>query len=107
MWLVFDARDLLEFLKKFSLPLVEFAGSLHAHLDEKVTLTMPIEHRDSFVAKSERTARLGSLGNFQFVIAVQRWHGEFSSQSGLGKRNRNDAMKIGTFTRKERMLFDM
>src|SRR5712691_1150732 len=83
--LVFDSRQLVELLEEFSLPLIQLARGLHLNLDKKVPLTMAIQYRHALVAKSECSAGLGPFGDLQFVLAFQRWHGEFSTQRGLGK----------------------
>src|SRR3989441_944015 len=104
---VVHARHLIEFLKQFTLSLVQFVRGVNAHFNEQVTLAMTIKHRDPLVANAEGASRLRPFGNLQFVIALKCRYSNLSAERSLGERNRNHAMQIITFTLKKGMFFDM
>ena len=96
-----------QFLQQFSLPLVQFAGSLDTKFDEQVAFAMTVQHRHTFAANAHSSARLHSLGDFQSMLAFEGGDANLGPERGLAERNWNHAVQIGAFALKERVLFDV
>jgi hypothetical protein len=99
--LVVDASQAIQFLKQFPLAFAEFCGRLSTNLHEQVTLPPAVKDRHASVLNAESCARLGSLRNPQGVVALKRGHLDFTAQRRLRERDRDHAMQIVAFARKE------
>ena len=87
--------------------LFSLVGNLHANLDVQIALAMPVQHRHAFVADAEGRAGLRTIGNLQRVLAFHGRHANLRAHGRLCHRDRNHAVQVVAFARKERMLLHM
>ena len=80
----FSIHTVLQLSEKLLLFPAELGRCLHYHREPMVTPAAHIVHlRDALAAETEHLSGLGSLGNSEFLLAVQGGNFNFRTQSRL------------------------
>src|SRR2546425_3413463 len=101
---IFHLEYLVQLLQQQALVTRKFARRNHSHVHVQIAFASSMRIRQSLTLQPNDGTRLGSLGNGNFLLAIETGYAEVGAQRGLRNADGHCAVKVRATALKKRMF---